>query len=71
MCCYLKKKFGLTPRFNERKMVTPPGGVHCVSSESAKKAYYLLTHFDRFQALIIINTRSTGVVDTACEVWLS
>ena len=32
----------------------PPDGVHCDSSDSTKKAHYLRTHFDRFQALIII-----------------
>ena len=32
----------------------PPDGVHCGGSESTRKAHYLHTHFDRFQALIII-----------------
>ena len=56
-------------------MVAPPDGVHCCSSDSARR--YLLTHFDRFQALIIVgimlqvHTRSTGVVDMPCEVWSS
>ena len=41
-------KYDLTPRFNGSKMVAPPDGVHCCSSDSARR--YLLTHFDRFQA---------------------
>ena len=32
----------------------PPDGVHCGGSDSTRKAHYLRTHFDRFQALIII-----------------
>ena len=31
-------------------MVAPRDGVHCCNSDSARR--YLLTHFDRFQALI-------------------
>ena len=75
ICDNIKKNCSLTPRFNGSKMVAPPGGVHCVSSDLTRKARYLLTHFDRFQALIIIfvqvHTRSACAVDTACEVWSS
>ena len=56
ICNDIKKNCGLTPRFNGSKMVAPPGGVHCGSNDKKekRKARYLLTHFDRFQALIIM-----------------
>ena len=60
MCSYLqlmtifKKNCGLTPRINGSKMVAPPDGVHRGSSDSTWRARYLLTHFDRVEALISI-----------------
>ena len=54
ICDDIKTNCGLTPRFNGSKVVAPPGGVHCGSNDTTRKARYLLTHFDRFQALIII-----------------
>ena len=52
---------GLTPRFSGSKMVAPPDGVHCDSSDSTRKARYLFTHFDRFQAWIFFFDHVTSV----------
>ena len=58
--CHVIKILLLMPEIDQNVYVNnalssaPPDGVHCGSSDSARKARYLLTHIDRFQALIII-----------------
>ena len=56
MCCCLPKNCGLTPRFYGSKMVAPPGGVHCVSSDWSGKKRCIFRGSIRY----LVNRTSNG-----------